>query len=57
MYSFTKKEFSAVCYSLPHALPNGGGRDQVRYTRKAKTFSSEIQKEMGEPFRELTLHF
>ena len=57
MYSFTKKEFSALCYSLPHALPNGGGRGEVRYIREAKTFSSEIQKEMGEPFRELTLHF
>ena len=57
MYSFTKKEFSALCYSLPHALPNGGGRGEVRYIREAKTFSSEIQKEMGEPFRELTLRF
>ena len=51
MYSFTKKEFSAVCYSLPHALPNGGGGGwEVKY-EKQRHFQVKYRKKWGSRWR------
>lgn len=45
MYSFTKKEFSAVCYSLPHTLPNGGGGGEKHRYEKQRHFQVKYRNE------------